>query len=91
MAITKCIGNWLDTKTNARASQHPSTTHSLTDSFVLLVLVLLLPPGEEARLAAAHLAPNEQADQGADLFPRWVASAARSEGATLIGFRSGRA
>ena len=43
----------------------------LTDSFVLLVLVLLLPPREEARLAAAHLAAvNEQAEQGAHLCPK---------------------
>ena len=40
---------------------HPSAR--LTDSFVLLVLVLLLPrPREEARLAAAHLAADECAD-----------------------------
>lgn len=52
----------------------------LTDSFVLLVLVLLLPPREEARLAAAHLAVDEQAGKGADLCP----SKARTEGATLV-------
>ena len=60
----------------------------LTDSFVLLVLVLLLPPREEARLAAAHLAAlNEQAEQGAHLCPSWVTtSEARVERSALVGF-----